>query len=126
MPQIISVVRCRMTEGAAVANLIGIDPDLRIHISDTLLSYQEPYLGFSALGDVYSAGKGDLSSAAPTQPLEYNGLPLSKLHHAAMRDSPLFEQGIKAIVGQTIRLPARERDYPDRDRLAERFARFRG
>jgi putative restriction endonuclease len=80
------------------------------------------------------------------QPLVTNGLPLSKLHHAAfdanligidpdfrihisevllaMHDGPLFEQGIKAIAGRSIRLPARERDFPDRDRLAERFAHF--
>lgn len=80
------------------------------------------------------------------QPLVTNGLPLSKLHHAAfdanligidpdfrihiseallsMHDGPLFEQGIKAIAGRVIRLPVRKRDYPDRDRLAERFARF--
>ena len=81
------------------------------------------------------------------QPLVTNGLPLSKLHHAAfdanllgvdpdfrihisetllsMNDGPMFEQGIKAMAGQKIRLPARERDQPDRERLAERFAHFR-
>jgi putative restriction endonuclease len=80
------------------------------------------------------------------QPVVTNGLPLSKLHHAAfdahligidpdfrvhvgdallsMDDGPLFEQGIRAVAGQRIRLPGRARDYPDRDRLAERFARF--
>jgi putative restriction endonuclease len=80
------------------------------------------------------------------QPVVINGLPLSKLHHAAfdanligidpdfrihisdvllsMNDGPMFEQGIKAVEGRTIRLPLRERDRPDRDRLAERFARF--
>jgi putative restriction endonuclease len=80
------------------------------------------------------------------QPVVTNGLPLSKLHHAAfdanligidpdyrihisdalqaMRDGPLFEQGIRAIDGQSIRRPRRAQDYPDRDRLAERFARF--
>lgn len=80
------------------------------------------------------------------QPLVTNGLPLSKLHHAAfdgnligidpdyrvhisetllqMNDGPLFEQGIKAIAGKTIRLPTRERDWPDRERLAQRFADF--
>ena len=82
------------------------------------------------------------------QPIVSNGLPLSKLHHAAfdanligidpelrihvsevllsMNDGPMFEQGIKAVVGQKIRLPGRARDYPDRDRLAQRFARFAG
>jgi putative restriction endonuclease len=81
------------------------------------------------------------------QPVVTNGLPLSKLHHAAfdahligidpefrihvsggllsMDDGPLFEQGIRAVAGHKIRLPGRARDYPDRDRLAERFDRFR-
>lgn len=80
------------------------------------------------------------------QPVVTNGLPLSKLHHAAfdanligidpdfrihireellaMNDGPMFEQGIKGIAGKLIRLPQRERDYPDRERLAERFERF--
>ncbi len=80
------------------------------------------------------------------QPLGTNGLPLSKLHHAAfdanligidpdyrvhvseallsMNDGPLFEQGIKAVGGCTIRLSARPQDLPDRDRLAQRFAMY--
>jgi putative restriction endonuclease len=80
------------------------------------------------------------------QPVVTNGLPLSKLHHAAfdanligidpdfrihiseallsMHDGPLFEQGIRAIDGQSIRRPKRTQDYPDRNRLAERFERF--
>lgn len=80
------------------------------------------------------------------QPIVSNGLPLSKVHHAAfdanligidpdyrihvspvlmsMNDGPLFEQGIKALVGRTLRLPRRNEDQPDRDRLAVRFAQF--
>jgi putative restriction endonuclease len=80
------------------------------------------------------------------QPLVTNGLPLSKLHYAAfdanligidpdfrvhisemllsMNDGPLFEQGIKAVAGRAIKLPLRKQDYPDRDRLAERFQEF--
>jgi putative restriction endonuclease len=80
------------------------------------------------------------------QPLVRNGLPLSKLHHAAfdanligidpdyrvhvseillrMNDGPMFEQGIKAVAGRTIRMPGRAQDQPDRDRLAQRFERF--
>jgi putative restriction endonuclease len=80
------------------------------------------------------------------QPLVCNGLPLSKLHHAAfdanligidpdyrihvsemllrMNDGPMFEQGIKAVAGRTIRMPGRPQDQPDRDRLAQRFERF--
>lgn len=82
------------------------------------------------------------------QPLVTNGLPLSKLHHAAfdanligidpdyrihisqsllsMHDGPMFEQGLKALAGNELRRPARDADRPDRDRLARRFASFRG
>jgi putative restriction endonuclease len=81
------------------------------------------------------------------QPIVPNGLPLSKLHHAAfdadligvdpdfrvhisdalleMNDGPLFEQGIKGIVGKSLTLPRREIDRPDRERLAKRFESFR-
>ena len=82
------------------------------------------------------------------QPVVSNGLPLSKLHHAAfdanligvdpdfhihvsgellsMNDGPMFEQGIKALVGRILRLPHRKIDWPDRDRLTQRFGEFRG
>jgi putative restriction endonuclease len=80
------------------------------------------------------------------QPVVSNGLPLSKIHHAAydanligidadfrihiaeellsMNDGPMLEQGLKAMAGRIIRLPDRKVDYPDRDRLAQRFDRF--
>jgi putative restriction endonuclease len=80
------------------------------------------------------------------QPVVPNGLPLSKLHHAAfdanligidpdfcihiseqllsMNDGPMFEHGVKGLAGRTIRLPGRKIDWPDRDRLALRFAEF--
>jgi putative restriction endonuclease len=80
------------------------------------------------------------------QPIVTNGLPLSKIHHAAfdanligvdadfrihvadellaLTDGPMLEQGLKALAGRTIRLPHRPADYPDRDRLAERFRQF--
>jgi putative restriction endonuclease len=76
-----------------------------------------------------------------------NGLPLSKVHHAAfdahligvdpdyrvhvsprllaIDDGPMLEQGIKAMAGRLIRLPDRAGDRPDRDRLAARFRAFR-
>lgn len=82
------------------------------------------------------------------QPVVTNGLPLSKLHHAAfdanligidpdyrihisdsllsMNDGPMFEQGLKALAGRELRLPKRDADRPDRNRLALRFASFRG
>lgn len=80
------------------------------------------------------------------QPVVPNGLPLSKIHHAAfdanligvdpdyrihisdallsINDGPMFEHGVKALAGQMIRLPLRETDYPSRDRLAQRFEAF--
>lgn len=77
------------------------------------------------------------------QPIVANGLPLSKVHHAAfdanligidpdfrihvseqlfaMNDGPMLEQGIKAMRGRTILMPQRQIDRPDRERLAARF-----
>lgn len=79
-------------------------------------------------------------------PVVQNGLPLSKLHHAAFdahligidpdfkihvanrlleqRDGPMLE-AIKAVHGQKIRLPTRAMDRPDPDRLAKRFDSFK-
>ncbi|HRQ64515.1 MAG TPA: HNH endonuclease signature motif containing protein [Xanthomonadaceae bacterium] len=76
------------------------------------------------------------------QPVVPNGIPLSKLHHAAFdahligidpdfrlhiserlmvqRDGPMLE-AIKKLDRQRIRLPNRPRDLPDRDRLAMRY-----
>ena len=80
------------------------------------------------------------------QPVVPNGLPLSKIHHAAFdgdligvdpdyvvrvseqllaqRDGPMLD-ALKGIDGRRIRLPARREDYPDRERLAHRFEQFR-
>jgi putative restriction endonuclease len=80
------------------------------------------------------------------QPIVPNGMPLSKIHHAAwdahligidpdyrihvseqllsMNDGPMLEQGIKAMAGRRILLPKREADLPDRERLAARFDSF--
>jgi putative restriction endonuclease len=81
------------------------------------------------------------------QPIISNGLPLTKLHHAAfdthligidpdyrihvsdrlleIHDGPFLELGLKGIVGQIIQLPRRNKDRPDRDRLALRFEEFK-
>jgi putative restriction endonuclease len=75
-----------------------------------------------------------------------NGIPLSKIHHAAfdahligiapdysihvsrqlldLSDGPMLE-AIKRLHGQDLKLPMRERDRPDRKRLAMRFEQFR-
>lgn len=80
------------------------------------------------------------------QPVVTNGIPLSKIHHAAFdshligidpdyglhvserllgrKDGPLLE-ALKRLNGGTIHLPSRLKDRPDRDRLAIRFERFK-
>ena len=76
-----------------------------------------------------------------------NGLPLSKIHHAAFdahligidpdyrlhvserllgqHDGPMLK-ALTRLNGGTIHLPSRAKDHPDRDRLAVRFERFKG
>jgi putative restriction endonuclease len=80
------------------------------------------------------------------QPVVTNGLPLSKIHHAAFdshligidpdyrlhvserllvqRDGPMLE-ALKRLHGQSIHRPARDIDLPDRERLALRFEEFK-
>jgi putative restriction endonuclease len=80
------------------------------------------------------------------QPLVTNGLPLSKIHHAAFdahligidpdyrlhvsgrllgqHDGPMLE-ALKQLDGGTLHPPTRAQDQPDRDRLALRFERFK-
>ena len=80
------------------------------------------------------------------QAIVRNGIPLSKIHHAAFdahligidpdyrlhvsdrlrdrEDGPLLES-LKGIEGRKIHLPARILDRPDRDRLAMRFELYR-
>ena len=80
------------------------------------------------------------------QPVVPNGLPLSKIHHAAFdrhligidpdyrlhvserlldqRDGAILE-ALKQLDGGILHLPPRARDYPDRDRLALRFEQFK-
>lgn len=80
------------------------------------------------------------------QPVVQNGLPLSKIHHAAFdrhligidpdyrlhvserlldqRDGAILE-ALKQLDGGRLHLPPRARDYPDRDRLALRFKQFK-
>lgn len=80
------------------------------------------------------------------QPIVPNGLPLSKIHHAAFdahligidpdhrlhvserllgqNDGPMLD-ALKRLKGGSLHLPHRDRDRPDRDRLAKRFERFK-
>ena len=79
------------------------------------------------------------------QPIVPNGLPLSKIHHAAFdahligidadyklhvskrllekRDGPMLES-LKQLENSKLRAPPREKDCPDRERLALRFEQF--
>ena len=80
------------------------------------------------------------------QPIVSNGIPLSKIHHAAFdahligidpdyrlhvserllnqHDGQMLEV-LKQLNGGTLHLPARAKDYPDRDRLVLRFEWFK-
>jgi len=79
-------------------------------------------------------------------PIVQNGLSLCKIHHAAFdksiigispdyiikirhdvleeTDGPMLKYGIQSLENQKIMLPYHRRDWPDRDRLAERFEQF--
>jgi putative restriction endonuclease len=81
------------------------------------------------------------------QPVIPNGIPLSKLHHAAFdahligidpdyrvhvserlldqHDGPIL-QALTALEGTNIHVPERIKDRPDQDRLALRFEQFKG
>lgn len=79
-------------------------------------------------------------------PIVQNGLSLCKIHHAAFdkniiginpdyhvqvrndileeTDGPMLKYGLQALDKQKIILPNHRKDYPDRDRLEQRFERF--
>ena len=79
------------------------------------------------------------------QPVVPNGIPLSKIHHAAFdahligidpdfrlhvserlmcqNDGPMLE-ALKRLHGGSLHPPSRDRDRPDRDRLAKRYEQF--
>ena len=81
------------------------------------------------------------------QPIVPNGIPLSKIHHAAfdahligidpdfrvhvadrllkLKDGPMLEVLKKLHLGK-LHLPPRRKDWPDQERLAIRFDAFRG
>lgn len=80
------------------------------------------------------------------QPIVSNGIPLSKIHHAAfdshligidsdyrvhvsnrlltLDDGPMLES-LKRLNGIALHRPSRPKDWPDRDRLAKRFELFK-
>ena len=80
------------------------------------------------------------------QPVVPNGLPLSKIHHAAfdahligidpdyrlhvserlldLHDGPMLD-ALKQLDGGILHLPKRAKDYPDQDRLSLRYEQFK-
>jgi putative restriction endonuclease len=80
-------------------------------------------------------------------PVVQNGLSMCKIHHAAYdanilgispdyavhisgkvleeRDGPMLKHGLQELDGSRIILPARTADLPDRERLAQRFERWK-
>jgi len=81
------------------------------------------------------------------EPIIQNGLSLCKIHHAAFdkhflgitpdfivkvrqdildeTDGPMLKHGIQSLNDQRLLLPSSRRDWPDKDRLAQRFDVFR-
>ena len=124
----------------------------RLHQASFRMAVLDAYDGRCALSRLPEARLLDAAhimadrEEALGQPVVSNGLPLSKIHHAAFdahligidpdyrlhisdqlmaqNDGPVLE-AIKGLSGQTIHMPRRERDRPDQDRLAQRFEMFR-
>jgi putative restriction endonuclease len=81
------------------------------------------------------------------EPVVVNGLSLCKIHHAAFdnnllgvspdfrvsindellieTDGPMLQHGLQEMHGRQLTLPARKREWPDRDRLAARWIEFK-
>lgn len=82
------------------------------------------------------------------EPLVKNGLSLCKIHHAAFdhqligvrpdyivevhprvlkeEDGPMLRHGLQGMHNASLHLPRAKADHPDRDRLEERYRKFRG
>lgn len=124
----------------------------RLHQAQFRAAVISAYGGRCALSNLPEARLLDAAHIVPDAdevwgaPFVPNGLPFSKIHHAAFdahligidpdfrphdsaqlmeqRDGPVLE-ALKAADGNSIRLPKRQIDRPDRDGLAMRFERFR-
>jgi putative restriction endonuclease len=98
-------------------------------------------------GDLLDAAHITADSEETGLAVVTNGLSLCKIHHAAYDrqllgvtptyrveingglldevDGPMLKHGLQEMHGQTIQLPARKVEHPDRDRLAARYDLFR-
>lgn len=124
----------------------------RLHQASFRAAVLDAYGGRCALSNLPEARLLDAAHIVPDgdadlgQPVVPNGVPLSKIHHAAFdahligidpdyrlhvsgqlmdqTDGPVLD-ALKGLHGNTIHLPRREADRPDRARLEARFAQFR-
>lgn len=123
----------------------------RLHQASFREAVMAAYDGRCALSGLPEAMLLDAAHIVPDadegmgQAVVPNGIPLSKIHHAAfdahligidpdyrlhvsprlldLQDGPMLES-LKRLHGGELLLPRRERDRPDKDRLAHRFERF--
>lgn len=123
----------------------------RLHQSSFRVAIIHAYRGRCAISGIPEPLLLDAAHIVPDeheqlgQPVIPNGLPLSKIHHAAFdshligvdpdyrlhvsdrlldkEDGPLLES-LKRLEGATIHLPTRHQDHPDPERLALRFESF--
>ncbi len=124
----------------------------RLHQAQFRLAVIDAYDGHCALSGIGEHRLLDAAHIMPDadvtrgQPVVPNGLPLSKIHHAAFdahligidpdyrvhvsdrllaqRDGPMLD-ALKQLHQKSLRRPRRTLDLPDRDRLAARFEQFR-
>lgn len=124
----------------------------RLHQASFREAVMEAYAGRCALSGLPEPLLLDAAHIIPDveeafgQPLVTNGIPLSKIHHAAFdahligidpdyrlhvserlmgqNDGPMLE-ALKRLNGGSLLLPHRPKDRPDKDRLALRFERFK-
>lgn len=159
------VLEAVATPGSSVEMVLGEYPDnplerryalqtvkRRLHQSSFREAIIHAYSGRCAVSGIPEPLLLDAAHIVPDrheqfgQPVIPNGLPLSKIHHAAFdahllgidpdyrmhisdrllekEDGPLLES-LKRLEGKAIHLPNRRVDQPDRDRLAMRFDFFR-
>ena len=124
----------------------------RLHQSSFREALIHAYRGRCAISGIPEPLLLDAAHIAPDsheqlgQPIVPNGIPLSKIHHAAFdahligidpnyrlhvsdrllekKDGPLLES-LKQLEGASIHLPKRQIDWPDPDRLDMRFEHFK-
>jgi putative restriction endonuclease len=136
------LTRERGFESSSLQRRVACEPDFQGHLRGSLCDLPSARTPLLDAAHIIMDADEQLG-----QPVISNGLPLTKLHHAAfdaqligidpnyrihvsdrlleIHDGPFLELGLKGIVGQVIQAPRRFEDRPDRDRLALRFEEFK-